>query len=362
MAIYRRADSKYWWLWLELSKVREKTAILVGKTITQQQDSKRLALEVYHQRMQELGRHIHHLPMKPASLLFSTYAKTFNETIIAHRRGVEREREILKHLLSFFGRDLLTSIDRQRVQAYQTARLQAPERPSKSTVNREVDLLKSMLREAVPKYLPVSPIAGMPRLNTTSTPKRILSKAEEARLLAVATHPQDQALLILGIDTLVRLSDLLDIRRSDRQALWLMIRDPKAGVPYQVPLSPRAVIALDAIPDEGPHYFAKFRRARNPRDWRNSVRQRLEYLCRLAKVPYGTLHGITFHGATRKTGATRLLVGKKEDLATVQRLGGWKSPEMLLRIYAEAEREDLLKAVGQSISAGARGYGHASGQ
>jgi integrase len=57
---------------------------------------------------------------------------------------------------------------------------------------------------------------------------------------------------------------------------------------------------------------------------------------------------VTFHGATRKTGATRLLVEKKEDLATVQRLGGWKNPEMLLRIYAEASREDLLKAVGQS--------------
>jgi len=126
-----------------------------------------------------------------------------------------------------------------------------------------------------------------------------------------------------------------------------MIRDPKAGVPYPVPLSPRAVVALEAIPDEGPHYFVKFRKAINPRDWRSSVRQRLEYLCRLAKVPYGTLHGVTFHGATRKTGATRLLVGKKEDLATVQRLGGWKNPEMLLRIYAEASREDLLKAVGQ---------------
>jgi integrase len=350
MGVFRRSDSRYWWLWLETAPAGQqkvRTDVLVGETVAQRTDSKRLALDVYHHRMQDLARKIHRLPGKPAAVLFQTYANSFDETVIAHRRGVDREREMLQHLVRFFGKDPLERIDRERVQAYQTARLTSAERPSKSTVNREVDLLKSMLRGAVPKYLPASPIAGMPRLKCAAVPKRILTPVEETRLLAVATHPQDQALLVLGIDTLVRMSDLLDLRRSDRQGLWLTIRDPKGGTPYTVPLSKRAVVALDAVPDEGPHYFAKFRRALNPRDWRSSVRQRLEYLCRLAKVPFGSLHGVTFHGATRKTGATRLLVGKKQDLATVQRLGGWKSPEMLLRIYAEAERDDLLRAVGQ---------------
>jgi integrase len=350
MGVFKRKDSKYWWLFLETTKEKERTEILVGETQAQRKDSRALADDLYHARMNALARKVHHLPGKPAALLFRAYAETYDTTVIAHRRGVEREREILIHLRAFFDRDPLVAIDRERVQAYQTARLTSAEKPLKSTVNREVDLLKGMLRDAVPKYLPASPLVGMPRMKCAAVPKRILSKDEEARLLAVATHPQDQALLILGIDTLVRLGDLLDLRRSDRQdGVWLMIRDPKAGEPYPVALSPRAVVALDAIPDEGPHYFAKFRKAMKPRDWRSSVRQRLEYLCNLAKpkVPFGSLHGVTFHGATRKTGATRLLVGKKEDLATVQRLGGWKNPEMLLRIYAEASREDLLKAVGQ---------------
>jgi hypothetical protein len=114
-------------------------------------------------------------------------------------------------------------------------------------------------------------------------------------------------------------------------------------------LTPRAVTALDAITHDGPYYFQKFRRALNARDWRGSVRQRLEYLCKLATppIPFGP-GGITFHGATRKTGATRLLVEQGVPVAVVQALGNWKTPDVLLGIYTEAQRKDLLRAVGQS--------------
>ena len=55
----------------------------------------------------------------------------------------------------------------------------------------------------------------------------------------------------------------------------------------------------------GPYLFPKFRRAENPRDWPGSVRQRLEYLCRQADLPYGRAKdGITFHWGTRRSGAT----------------------------------------------------------
>jgi hypothetical protein len=65
-------------------------------------------------------------------------------------------------------------------------------------------------------------------------------------------------------------------------------------------------------------------------------------------VPFGQLvGGITFHGATRKTGATRLLVDRKQPLPVVQTLGNWSTPDVLLGIYTEAQRHDLLAAVGQ---------------
>jgi integrase len=172
---------------------------------------------------------------------------------------------------------------------------------------------------------------------------------EERRILAVC-DPQDRALIVLGMDTLIRQGDLLDITRDDVTGVWLYIANPKSGDPYEVPLSKRAVKALKAIDHDHAHYFEKFRRATNPRDWRGSVRQRLEVLCKAAGVPFGKAErGITFHWATRRTGATRLLVKKRQPVPVVQQLGNWKKPDVLLEIYTEADRGDMLKAVGQPL-------------
>jgi hypothetical protein len=56
---------------------------------------------------------------------------------------------------------------------------------------------------------------------------------------------------------------------------------------------------------------------------------------------------VTFHWATRRTGATRYLLEKRLPLPVVQRQGNWKTPEVLLAIYADVQKQDVLKAVGQ---------------
>lgn len=348
MGVFRRKDSPYWWLWLEKApkgQQRESSGILVGETVSQRKDSKSLAQHLYHKRMTEIAAKVHRLVPSQVPSRFDNYAKTYATDTISHHRGGERELEMLKPLLKFFGLDELATIDQDRVRQYMTKRRHAV---AAVTVNREIDLLKAMLRDAVPKYLERSPLVGMKRLPMITNRKRLLQPEEEQRLLEVATDPQDYALLVLGIDAMVRLGDLLDLRRADRDDLWITIRHPKNGEPYMTPLTPRAVAALDALTHESPYYFPKFRRALNARDWRGSVRQRLEYLCRLAHVPFGP-GGITFHGATRKTGATRLLVEKGVSVAIVQALGNWKRPDVLLGIYTEAQRKDLLAAVGQSV-------------
>ena len=127
------------------------------------------------------------------------------------------------------------------------------------------------------------------------------------------------------------------------------MRDPKGGDPHEVALSPRAVLALEAIPEIGPYYFTKFRRAGLQRDWRSTVSQRLERLCKRAGVPYDrNAGGITFHWSTRRTGATRMLIANGVPLPVVQRQGNWKTPDVLLATYIEVQRDDLLTAVGFS--------------
>jgi integrase len=355
MGIFTRPDSPVWWLWLESApkgQQKQRTEILVAGTREQRAAQKASALEAYHTRMLALGRTTQGLaPDKPA-IRFRDYAATYARDVISHHKGATRERELLRVLRAAFDPQLLLAITRDAVRAWMTTRREAG--VSAATINRETDLLKAMLRDAVPTYLDASPLIGMKRLKTITPRRRVLSVEEEQRLLAACKDPQDTALLVLGIDTLARLGDLLDLQRTDRRGSWMAIRDSKNSEAFEVPLSPRASAALDAIPGDAPYYFAKFRVAKNPDNWKGSVRYRLETLCAQAHVPFGRkAGGITFHWATRRTGTTRLLVDRQVPIAVVQRLGNWRRPDVPLTIYTETNRADLAAAVGQ-LPAGGR--------
>lgn len=354
MGIFQRPDSPYWWLYLPTAppgQRKQKTAVLIGTTASERRDNKLLAQQVYAQRMTQLAARIHHLPSAQPSITFAAYAEPYATDVLAHQRGSVRALEILKVLRGFFGGYLLRDIDQDLVRAYMTVRRAKPCAPR--TINREVAVLKGMLRDAVPKYLDANPLKGMKMLRAETPQRRLLQPDEEARLLAVGDE-QDRALLMLGIDTLMRLGDLLDLKRTDQHGVWLTVRDPKGGHAYEVPLSKRAAAALKAlkpVTTDGGYFFAKFRKAANPRDWRSSVRKRLKFLCKEADppVPFGRKkHGVTFHWGTRRTGATRLLVAGRQPVPIVQQLGNWRKPSVLLEIYTEAQRADLLKAVGQA--------------
>ena len=346
MGVFTRPDSPWWWLWLETAppgQQKERTAVRVGTTVAQRRDSRPLALDVYHQRMNQLAARIHRLPLALPALRFGAYAETYVRDVIAHQRGAERARELVKALRKGFGDELLSTIDRARVQQYMTVRRTTA---SATTVNREIDVLKAMLRDAVPKYLEASPIVGMKRLSIVKPKRRLMTFAEERKLLAVATDPLVRALLIVGVDSLVRMNDILDLKREDRRGRWIYLADPKNGEPVEVALSVRGAKALDRIPNIGPYYFQGLRGAKVARDRRSRIRRLLQRLCKVAGVPYGRKKGgLTFHWATRRTGATRMLIHKRVPVPVVQRQGTWKKPDVMLQIYAEADRPSLLRAV-----------------
>ena len=351
MGVFTRPDSPWWWLYLATAppgQRKEKTAVRIGTTVAHRRDSRRLADDVYHRRMNAIAARVHRLPLSLPALRFAAYAATYTRDVLAHQRGAERARELVKQLVKGFGTELLSTIDRERVQRYMTARRAMA---SANTVNREVDLVKAMLRDAAPKYIDASPIVGMKRLPIAKPKRRLMTFAEERKILA-ATHQIGRrgallrALLIIGVDSLVRLMDLLDLKRTDRKGRWIYLADPKTGEPCEVALSVRGAKALDALEDVGPYFFQGFRGAKVERDRRARVNHLLRRVCTLAGVPYGwKAGGITFHWATRRTGATRMLIHKRVPLPAVQRQGTWKNPDVLLQIYAEADRQSLLDAV-----------------
>lgn len=344
MGVFSRSDSPYWWLYLETTKQKERTTFKIGETTTQRKDSRRLADDRYHQRMNEIAARLYKLPGAQPAMRFDRYADAYQTNTIARHRGASREREMLRPLRRFLGADLLTSIDQDRARAYFTFR-----RPTAGarTINRELDLLKSMLRDAVPKYLTGSPLVGMKHFPVIQPKRRLLTPAEERRLLP-KLDVDDRAIFLMGLDTLVRLGDILDLRRDDDRGRTLYIRDPKdprQAQPFAVPVSKRLRLALNAVPKTESAYYFPRRRQADEANRGAVIRSALRRACKAAKVPYGrAAGGITFHWATRRTGASRM-IQRQVDIKTVQAIGHWKSPDVVLEIYAETTTAAMRQAV-----------------
>ncbi len=331
MGLYLRADSKYWWMLLERSgqkPIQESTRVLHdAQSAIVRRDQKQLAQQVYIARMNDLARGLHGLPKTGSTIPFRKYAAWFERHRIATRRGAERDSFALKPLLAFFDQRDLGTIDRAAVHEYITQRLT---RVKAATVNREVDLLKGMFREAVPRYLAASPILGLKKLRATPIRKRVLTLEEETRLLAAFTNPADRAFYLVAVDTLIRLSNVVNLKWADVRGGHLDLDDSKTG-PYRVPLSTRARAALDSLTKSGEYCFPHRRTAEKTRDTRGAIRRLLQRACARCEppIPYGrAIGGITFHTATRATGATRMLRAGV-DPKTVQAVGNWKSFEQM---------------------------------
>jgi site-specific recombinase XerD len=311
------------------ASLRKSTGILVAAPTKWQRDEQhQSAEEIFAAQVTRLARGRYDLPIERPTLTFTAFAEWYRTNKLPQHRGQERDLEMLERLAGFFGRDDLTTISRARVEEYLTKRTQI-DKKKPGTANREVDLLKAMLAAAVPEYLPSSPIAGMRRLRTAKIKKRFLSVTEEQRLLA-ELDPRDQALFVASVDSLLRLHNVIDLRRDEDHGTYLEV-DTKTGS-HRTPVSKRLRKALDALPVDERHpeyYFWWRRQAKTQRDQRGAIRTMLKRACERAGIPYGrAIAGITFHTSTRGSGATRML-RKGVDPKTVQEIGHWASLEQM---------------------------------
>jgi integrase len=322
-----RKDSKYFWLMLEragLPQIRESSRVLAkGVPPRVLKENRALAESIYAARMGDLARQRHGLAVEREQVTFSTYAAWYAAHVTPTKRTAAREASAIRTLTRFFGRYPLHLIDQALAREWVTARR---EQVKPGTVNRELDVLKSMLSAATPKYVPTNPLHGMHRLRARAAAPRILSYDDERQLLRVMAPP-DQALLIGALDTLIRLADLVGLQWSQDHGTHLEIPDPKTE-PYRVPVSTRLRRALDGLERSGAYVFHHLAvRTAKPRA--NNATYRFRAACVAAGVPYGRPDGMTWHGL-RHTGATRA-IDAGASLRDLMALGGWRDLKSVLR-------------------------------
>jgi hypothetical protein len=348
MGVYPRKDSPYWWITVTRPGQRplvENTRIpRVGATAEQTRRLRRDAEEAYLARAAQLARVRYDLPVDKARITLAEYLPWYEAHRTARKRGAEQERFRLALLERHLGSRGLHEIDAGVADAYRTMRLQAGRRPA--TVNREMNVLRAVLASAVPKYLEVSPLATFKKLDEANYEGRPITGDEEERLLAVL-KPADRAMYLMGRDSLLRLSDVLDFEWVRVRDGYGIVVDPKNGVLLPVPFSTRTRHALADLPRTGRYLFPARRRG-TENERRSRVRKMLEWACKKAGIPYGRYTGITWHTATRHTGATRLSEAGYNTLV-IQQVGGWKSAAMVRRYsHLDDVKADAVEAIGRS--------------
>jgi integrase len=345
MAPYKRKDSPFWWLCLERGPgkppFREHTLIPIdGGTPQQTKANAALAQQAYAARMVDLARHRYRLPGDHDSIRFLAFRTWYAEHISTTKRGVIRERCILRKLGEYFDTLRLAALDTDCILEWRTARAKEV---GPSTVNRELILLKHLLGKAIPKYLETNPAKGVTPLRVPEAEVRLLSPDEELRLLAVCT-PEQQAVIICALDTLQRLSNVAGLRRAQDHGAYLTVLNPKVKG-YKVPVSARLRKALDALPRDSVHYFPSLYH-HVPETMRYRTVKLFGTLLEKASLPrLRKAGGLSFH-CLRHTGASRMLA-RGVDIKTVQQLGGWKDITVLQRYLhpTDAQRRAAVEMV-----------------
>jgi hypothetical protein len=348
MGVYPRKDSPYWWITITRPGQRplvENTRIpKVGATAEQTKRLKRDAEEAYIARAADLARARYALPVDKPIITLAEYLPWYDAHCTARKKGAEQERFRLALFKKELGTHGLHEITPAVAEAYRTRRLKAGRR--ESTVNRELNVLRAILTSAVPEYLDVSPLEAFEKLEEDNYEGRPITPEEEERL-RTALKPADYAMFLMGLDTLMRQADILDFEWVRVREGYGIVVDPKNGELLPVPFSTRLQDALADLPRTGRYLFPA-RRLGTENERRSRVRKMLEWACKKAKIPYGRYTGITWHTATRHTGATRLSEAGYNTLV-IQQVGGWKSASMVRRYsHLDGVKAEAVEAIGRS--------------
>jgi len=124
-----------------------------------------------------------------------------------------RECEVIRHFKRFFGNPTLDKITTERIEEYKSLRVKEGMKPA--TVNKELAVLRFMLRKAVEwNYLRDNPFKGIKMLKVTKQPVRFLTQEEIDRLIECASLWLKPILIVLR-NTGLRRHELLNLRWKD---------------------------------------------------------------------------------------------------------------------------------------------------
>jgi integrase len=264
MSVYKRGDVWWYKFWFNGQLIRESS----------KSDSKTVAKDAERARRRDLEQAYNRIPKRERVPLFSHAADLW----LANKAGLapkskERYEQCVTHLKKEFGKGLVCDVDPNDIAEYRRKRLtvSADKRGvSNRTVNYEVGALRGILRQ-FGLWGPIADrVKALPERHNIG---RAMTVQDETKILASAAGSRSPALLpliVISIDTGMRLGETQSLRHKDLRLVWKEgaiqrgeITVPKsktaAGTGRVIPLSRRVCACLsmwlERFPDAGPDGF-----------------------------------------------------------------------------------------------------------
>jgi integrase len=236
-----------------------------------------------------------------------------------NRSAKNKDQRVLDGFRKFLGDYTLDAVKAFDVERWKSSRAKDVE---KSTVNRELNVVRGCFSRAVEwGHLAASPLGKVKSYKVDNVQMRILSTDEIKRLLA-ACSPDLRLIARTTLESLLRLSEVLNLRREDIAANFLTVVQSKNGKSRQVPVTTELRAELLAGAHASGFIFGAKKTGNPPTQAATSVKfGRLIKRLGLKDVS---------HHVLRHTGASAM-VAAGISLRVVQEIGGWTSLRMLER-------------------------------
>ncbi|NTV09149.1 MAG: site-specific integrase [Zoogloea sp.] len=320
--IYRRPDSRFWWINATLpngERIRQSTGT------ESREDAEallaKLKLDAYRQQ---------HFGLKPE--------RSWQEAVVryleikAKLRSFRDVQRICRGLHPYLGKLMLHQINGDVIWSIVQGEMKKGNTPA--TVNRYLATVRSLLRMARDEWQWLDSIPKVRMLPGEVERERWLTREEADRLLAVCP-PHLAAIVRFALATGCRAREILDLEWTrvdlDRQTAWL--NQTKNGTPRGVPLNRDAVAVLREQVGQHARYCFTYRSEPIKRNitnhaWRTALQR-------------AGLEDFRFHDLRHTWASWHRQSGTSCD--ELKELGGWKTRSMVDR-YAKFATDHLATA------------------
>lgn len=241
MGIYKRSDSSHWWMRITHD----------GKTFQKstKTTNKKLATKIYCKVTTQIAEGTHFEVDEGKRRTFAELAIKYESQVFKELRQWEKSQSYLNQLKDFFGPYTLFEIQPPLIDDFKQMR--KAKGVSKATINRQLNILKRMLRLAKKRWQWLKDVPEIEmEPNADKKRKRYLSFSEYHKLLK---HCEDwlKEIVVVAAWTGLRQSNVINLERNEVNLSSRIItvdeEKTKNGETLTIPLSAPAYDVLNRV-------------------------------------------------------------------------------------------------------------------